>query len=167
MIAIHKTKVNIVQSTFKIEIEQQRLKAITKLNALHAKITIVSDKVYLESVIQIFTDNLDFLLWDFNKLKDEKNSLGNIPLVPKIVRGVTKQVKSEIKNQIIAALGYKDLRTSFYPKYFKDIGIKACVYCNSQLTISAIKNSKNEFSAKFDVDHYHSKDDYPFKYFII
>lgn len=162
MIAIHKTKVNVVQSTFKSEIEQQRLLAISRLNALNAGTPAGPDKVYLENIIAVFTNNLDFLLWDTKKLEDEKNSLGNVPLVPKMVKGVLKQVKSPIKNQILLKLGYKGLRTSFYPKYFKEIGIKACVYCNSQLTISATKNSKKEFLAKFDVDHYHSKDDYPF-----
>lgn len=157
MIAIHKTKVNVVQSTFKSEIEQQRLLAISRLNALNAITPASPDKVYLESIIEVFTNNLDFLLWDTKKIEDEKDSLGNVPLVPKMVNGVLKQVKSPIKNQILLKLGYKGLRTSFYPKYFNDIGIKACVYCNSQLTITA-----NKKSAKFDVDHYHSKDDYPF-----
>ena len=169
MIAIHKTKVSIVQSTFKDEIENQRSLAISKLNSLNAKTDPGPDKVYLENIITLFTKNSDFLLWDSQKLLAEKDSLGPVPLVPKmekgvhvITKGVPKFVKSEIKNKIIDKLGYKGLRNSFYPKYFKEIGIKACVYCNSQLTISAIKNSKKEYSAKFDVDHYHSKDDYPF-----
>jgi hypothetical protein len=158
-----------VQTTFKSEIEKQRLLAISKLNALNAVTPAGPDKVYLESIIAIFTSNPDFLLWDSNKILSIKNSLGTVPLVPKIangipviVNGIPKQVTSPIKNQILLKLGYKGLRTSFYPEYFNKIGIKACVYCNSQLTISAIKNKKNQFSAKFDVDHHHSKDKYPF-----
>ena len=162
MIAIHKTKVKDVQSAFKNNIENQRLLAISKLNELNGKTIDINDKIYLEKVIAIFTDNPDFLLWDSKKLEDEKDSLGAVPLVIKTVNGVQKQVKSDIKNKILIKLGYKGLRSSFYPKYFKEIEIKACVYCNSQLTISAIKNSKKEYSAKFDVDHYYSKDDYPF-----
>lgn len=169
MIAIYKSKVSAIQSTFKKEIEEQRLIAISRLNVLNAATHSDPDKVYLESIIALFTNNLDFLLWNSKKLNDEKDSVGKVPLVPKIVngipkivKGVQKQVKSEIKNKILIALGYNGLRSTFYPKYFKEIGIKACVYCNSQLTISAVKNSKKEYSAKFDVDHYHSKDDYPF-----
>ena len=162
MIAIHNSKLIVVQTTFKSEIENHRLLAISRLNALNAVTPAGPDKVYLESVISLFTLNLDFLLWDSQKLNDEKNSLGSVPLVSKIIRGVPKQVTSPIKNQILLKLGYKGLRTSFYPEYFNKIGIKACVYCNSQLTISAIKNKKNQFSAKFDVDHHHSKDKYPF-----
>ncbi|OPC67325.1 hypothetical protein DSC47_01200 [Elizabethkingia miricola] len=169
MIAIHKTKVNNVQKIFKTEIDQQRLDAISKLTALDTTTTVREDKNYLKNIINLFTNNNDFLLWDSQKLRDEKDSVGNVPLVPKIVNGIPKLVngvqkfvKSDIKDKILIALGYSTLRSTFYPKYFKEIGIKACVYCNSQLTISAIKNSKKEYSAKFDVDHYHSKDDYPF-----
>lgn len=162
MIAIHKTKVNNVQKIFKTEIDQQRLDAISKLTALDTTTTVREDKNYLKNIINLFTNNNDFLFWDSQKLFDEKDSVGNVPLVPKIVKGVQKMVKSEIKDKILIALGYKHLRNTFYPKYFKEIGIKACVYCNSQLTISVTKNFKNEYSAKFDVDHYYSKDDYPF-----
>ncbi|OCB73171.1 hypothetical protein B0A79_15375 [Flavobacterium piscis] len=162
MIAIHINKVKVVQKQFLSEIENQRIKALKNLNSLNVATVAGSDKTYLESVISLFHVNSDILLWDSAKLSNVKTSLGNVPLVTKNYKGVAKQVKSDIKNKILKALGYTELRSKFYPKYFKEIGIKACVYCNSQLTISAIKNSKNEYSAKFDVDHYHSKDDYPF-----
>ena len=169
MIAIQKTKVIEAQEIFKTEITNQRSTAISKLTALEVKTTGKEDKDYLKNIITLFKDNTDFLVWDSQKLYDEKDSVGNVPMVPKIVKGipqlvkgVQKFVKSDIKDKILIALGYSALRSTFYPKYFKEIGIKACVYCNSQLTISAIKNSKKEYSAKFDVDHYHSKDDYPF-----
>ncbi|MGH2664762.1 hypothetical protein [Flavobacterium sp.] len=162
MIAIHQNKVKVIQEKFKVEIENQRDKAIHRLNQLNLKTPVGNDKIYLESVIKLFNSNLDILNWDSTKLLNERNSLGAVPLTPKIRNGKNVLVKSEIKNKILIALGYKGLRSSFYPKYFKEVKIKSCVYCNSQLTISAIKNSKNEYSAKFDVDHYHSKDDYPF-----
>mgnify|MGYP001451885935 CR=1 FL=1 len=157
MIAIYNTKVKAVQTAFESDIKNQRTLAISKLKVLNNKTTAGPCKDYLKNVIELFEDNLDFLFWDSKKIDDEKDSLGNVPLVPKMVKGVLKQAKSPIKNQILDALGYKSLRNSFYPKYFNDIGIKACVYCNSQLTITA-----NKKSAKFDVDHYHPKDDYPF-----
>jgi predicted transcriptional regulator len=72
-----------------------------------------------------------------------------------------RRPKKSLKKFILGALNYTSLRKSFYPKYFKEIGIKSCVYCNSQLSITAVK-SNGGYSAKFDVDHYHSKDDYPF-----
>jgi 5-methylcytosine-specific restriction endonuclease McrA len=162
MIAIHKNKVQVVQTVFLDDIKIQRDKAIVKLNALNAKTVDINDKAYLESVILLFEDNTDILLWDSEKLNSIKGVLGNVPLVTRTYKnGSSKLVKSPIKNSILIALGYKLLRSSFYPKYFKEIGIKSCVYCNSQLSITAVK-ANGVYSAKFDVDHYHSKDDYPF-----
>lgn len=66
------------------------------------------------------------------------------------------------KEDILRCLGYYDLRSSFYPKYFRDLGIKACVYCNSQLAVSVDKDANSKkCSAKFQVDHFYPKDTYP------
>lgn len=162
MISIHKNKAQAVQTIFLTDIRNQRSKAIAKLNALYAKTTVHNDRVYLNNVILLFVNNPDILLWDSAKINKNLGVVGNVPLINKTYKnGITKPVKSPIKNAIITALDYKVLRSSFYPKYFKEIGIKSCVYCNSQLTITAVK-SKGIYSAKFDVDHYHSKDEYPF-----
>lgn len=162
MIAIHSDSVSSVQYSFLPEIENQRTLAITNLQILNSSTPAGPDKIYLENVISLFEDNSDFLTWNSEKIRMEKESLGAVPLINKTVKGKIISVKSEIKNKIILSLGYKKLRSSFYPKYFKKIGIKSCVYCNSQLAISAIKDKNKNYSAKFDVDHYHSKDDYPF-----
>jgi len=161
MIAIDQNIVKAIQVIFSDDIKKQREKAIKKLKTLNNEIDDGDDKVYLESIISLFNDNTDILLWDSTKLNNEKDKIGEVPLIEKLYKGRPKKVKSSIKNAVLDKLGYKALRDSFYPEYFKDIGIKACVYCNSQLTITAIK-SKGEYSAKFDVDHYHSKDEYPF-----
>lgn len=157
MVSIHNSKIVSVQNSYKVKIEKQRLNALSKLNTLNGNKLPGPDKNYLEAVIDLFTNNPDILIWDSNKIEQEKDSLIPIPTEIRLSRGKMKEFKTIIKNEIIECLGYTNLRNSFYPKYFNDIGIKACVYCNSQLTITA--NRKN---GKFDVDHYHSKDDYPF-----
>lgn len=157
MISIYSSNVKSVQNQYEENIEKQRTSAIAKLTALNNSKPIGQDKNYLESVIQLFTTNLDILIWDSKKIEYLKNNFIPVPTETKKVNGQNKVYKTIIKNEIIECLGYKNLRNSFYPKYFNDIGIKACVYCNSQLSITA-----NGKSAKFDVDHYHSKDDYPF-----
>ncbi|MCS3796559.1 hypothetical protein [Niastella sp. OAS944] len=67
--------------------------------------------------------------------------------------------------RIINALGYADRRRDFYPVYFQSIGIKACIYCNSMLTVTVerISGAKNKKSiqARFQVDHYLPKSEYP------
>jgi hypothetical protein len=165
MIAINQNKVKIIQSQFSTKIKAQREKALIKLNNLNRKITKpYNDKRYLESVIELFENNIDILLWDPKRINDEKDKFSSVPTYPKTSKtGKVTLCKTEIKDKILTALGYKALRSDFYPEYFKAIGIKACVYCNSQLTITALKtNNTNDYSAKFEVDHYHSKSEYPF-----
>lgn len=62
-------------------------------------------------------------------------------------------------------MGYTDLRSTFYPKYFFKVGIKACVYCNALLTIvveqDIIGGKVKKFHAKFQADHYLPKKEYP------
>lgn len=68
---------------------------------------------------------------------------------------------------VLDALDYEGMRSVFFPMYFQDIGIKACVYCNSQLTVSIdslvqLKTKvRKDIKAKFQVDHYWPKSKYP------
>lgn len=76
----------------------------------------------------------------------------------------SKEMKSRayttFRNELINVMGYKELRDNFYPDYFEKIGIKSCVYCNSQLALTVRKVNGNR-SAKFQVDHYYSKSEFP------
>ncbi len=67
-----------------------------------------------------------------------------------------KIIEKKFKDIIIETIGYKNLRANFYPKYFNGLGVKACVFCNSQLAIVSNGNS-----AHFEVDHYFPKDKFP------
>jgi hypothetical protein len=68
-----------------------------------------------------------------------------------------------LKDEIFNSLDYSGKRSSYYPKYFQKLGIKSCVYCNSQLTISIKKNKKSkEYKGRFQVDHYYPKSKYPY-----
>ena len=70
-------------------------------------------------------------------------------------------------NRLVSILDYSGLRSSLYPEYFRKIGIKACVYCNAQLTVVIDKRielktkTKIITKAKFQVDHYWPKSLYP------
>ncbi|MEN4759883.1 HNH endonuclease [Chryseobacterium sp. C39-AII1] len=71
-------------------------------------------------------------------------------IIPK--QSITKKFKDALLN----AMDYDGWRDNFYPKYFHEIGIKACVYCNSQLAIVSNKTNNH-----FEIDHYKSKDKLP------
>jgi hypothetical protein len=81
-------------------------------------------------------------------------------------RTIASRAKKTFRNNLIAAIGYSGLRSTFYPEYFQKIGIKACVYCNSILTVSVEKElvagtKKKTFQAKFQADHYFPKNENP------
>jgi len=162
MIAIHIDKVKSIQLSFEEKIKQQRLNAIAKLEKIKPIST--DDCNYLYSVKELFKNNPDIITWEPKRLDDEMKKFTTVPLViiKKNKKGEDIIGKSQIKEKILESLGYKALRKSFYPIYFREIKIKSCIYCNSQLAITSDKSYKNELSAKFDVDHYRSKDEYPF-----
>ncbi len=161
MIAIHQSKVNSVQSLFKTEIEAQRVKALKKLKKINKNQFNTDEKNYLREVIALFEDNSPVKIIECSP-SDILTQIVALNVIPPNSRFYKNgRPKKSLKQFILGELNYTSLRKTFYPKYFKEIGIKSCVYCNSQLSITAVK-TQGGYSAKFDVDHYHSKDDYPF-----
>lgn len=72
--------------------------------------------------------------------------------------------RKRFKDAVLKDLDYSELRKKFYPKYFQALGIKSCVYCNAQHAVSVeVENLKGKkiTKAKFQVDHYIPKADYP------
>jgi|SRR5580658_3568365 5-methylcytosine-specific restriction endonuclease McrA len=84
----------------------------------------------------------------------------------RIIPGKTMRTASHkaFRDRVLTALGYSKRRVDFYPHYFQRIGIKTCVYCNAQLAVSVEKRTvkkKRSVKAKFQVDHYWPKSEYP------
>lgn len=156
MISIHQKKVLQVQDDFKVEIEKQRENALNKLKQIDQSIYNSDEIDYLKSIITLY-EKKNILIKKPNEIEVLKKQIKSIP--PN-----SKSPKKGLKKELLDSLDYSSLRSSFYPKYFYKIGIKACVYCNSVLTISTQKKKPRSFEHKgnFDVDHYHSKDEYPF-----
>lgn len=155
MIAVNTDIVERIIKNYVIEIEAQRSTAESKLkkmkNNLPATIT-PAEKDYLDEIITLFADT-EIITCKPSDLNDKMKSIGEVPKV--------KCTGFNFKDKILECLGYKGLRSNFYPQYFREIGIKTCVYCNSQLTVS-VESYYKKLSAKFQVDHFRSKADYPF-----
>lgn len=81
--------------------------------------------------------------------------------------GKEKEVSvPSFKDKIISTLDYDELRQTLLPIFFQKIGIKACVYCNAQLTVSIdlekdSSSGDKKVKAKFQVDHFTPKAQYP------
>jgi len=167
MVAIPTQTVNKVIKDFQSEIDDFILIAKGNLEDLRDKgILTNAEKSF---VIKILTyDIRKIILASPTELDLFVKKIGKVPKQRATKQG--KRFKS-LKDEIVERLGYSSLRSSFYPKYFQKIGIKACVYCNSQLTVSteSIKKINKKkiryiktYKAKFQVDHYYPKVEYPY-----
>lgn len=66
--------------------------------------------------------------------------------------------KSQIfHNMIVTALRYDSVRQYIYPRFIRRLGVKSCVYCNANYTVTDYNNM-----AYYTVDHWKPKSKYPF-----
>lgn len=66
---------------------------------------------------------------------------------------------------ITEEMGYDDVQEQVFPKYIKKMGIKSCVYCNTQYAVSAKKGKtvrSKMYRGTFTLDHYMPKSEYPY-----
>ncbi|RYE59582.1 MAG: hypothetical protein EOP48_00420 [Sphingobacteriales bacterium] len=161
MIAISIMRVLNVQEKYRTEIQEQYKKAVEGLGEIDRKgFEGTVFETYLDDLIKHFGDNENLLTDIPDKLDALKADFGMLPKFRNKKGVKTKSPRIAMKEAVFKALGLDTLRADFYPKYFSDIGIKTCVYCNSQLAVS-VENENGKYSGRFDVDHYDSKDDYP------
>lgn len=168
MISIGSIAVEKAISKYKLEISEYRKKTLYKLIYLEKSIQSSIEKKYLKKIINEFRKD-DIVIGKLEYLENVKSDIGEIPIDVTLPTEKKRYARRIVfKESILKALDYKGLRDKFYPKYFKEIGIKTCVYCNSQLAVSIdveefLKTkTKIVVKAKFQVDHYLAKDEYPF-----
>lgn len=163
MISINKIQVEDLIKLFKSEIDEHHNNALQNLKKLltNNKYLKTKESRFIRLIIREFK-NSNFVSFPLNDMEGLIAKIGEVPPKRKI-KFAGKSKESYLKDEILHTLNYLEKRTSFYPKYFQKLGIKSCVYCNSQLTIAIKRNKKlNEYNAKFQVDHYYPKDKYPY-----
>lgn len=165
MIAIDKTQVDKIVNSRKIELEKHHNIAYKKLQGLKKNNYLCHKESHiLRRIIREFKNRnlVTISLKDMDRLVEE---IGEIPKTPKR-KFAGKKFKTILKDEILNVLGYETKRAHFYPQYFSELGIKSCVYCNSQLTLSLKKEKvgkdRKKYIAKFQVDHYYPKSKYPY-----
>lgn len=94
-------------------------------------------------------DGFSFYITEFQKLISPKH----------INRGLVADGSSmeSIANLIIKAMKYKEMRDDVYPTITRELGIKTCVYCNANYTIT-----DRNGNGYYDLDHWKPKAIYPF-----
>lgn len=115
------------------------------------------------TLTQLEIDYLGKLIADFEsivkaepaEIKDLKDDFDAIISGANLAR-----YNKEFKNELLIRMSYSKLRDDYYAGYFESTGLKACVYCNSQLAVT-VRSFTGGRSAKFQVDHFLSKSEYP------
>lgn len=150
----HKTEFDSIIASKKMEVIDlfHNPTYISKGKKKKLSLTRVS-RVYLLNLIDNFEN---IVMANSTELHNHKNKFDSI-ICPSVMKSNTYKL---FRNELLRRMGYKDLRNDTYTWYFEKVGIKACVYCNSQLTITVL-NVKRKKVAKFQVDHFISKDKYP------
>lgn len=75
--------------------------------------------------------------------------------------GWTSKNTKTFHDRIVEAMKYKDVRQYIFPKYVVKLGIKTCVYCNTQYALT-IDEEGEEPAAFYELDHAWPKAKYPF-----
>lgn len=151
MIAINKKKVDDLMLAFKKDIEDHIAEVADKLTNRLASTINIAEQSYINALLDHGEKLIKADIAEISVIKAEFDA----------IKKITKNdADKAFKDDIIKDLGYSTLRSKFYPKYFKRLGIKSCVYCNSQLCITVDQEGK-KLVARHQVDHYISKDKYP------
>lgn len=162
MIAVSIARVQKVQKKFQKDLDKQYKTALKKLREIDkTPFDNTPFRAYLDTLVKEFDTNKNILTATPLELEELKKDFGELPDDPDLKKDLNAvSLRILLKNKITTALGYTGLRKDFYPKYFAGIGIKSCVYCNSQLAVSIEKDQK-VYSGRFQVDHFNSQDEFP------
>ncbi len=161
MIAIPIDTVENIIKLFDSDIKRQKTNIKVALTALSKDGTIRGlNKLY---VIKLLSLSENIITAKPSTLLRYKNQFNAI-ITPENMKMKSRE---NFRKKLLKALGYSQRRSDFYPKYFHKIGIKACIYCNSQLTVAIEKEKKLKtktsfiYKAKFQVDHFLPKSHFP------
>jgi len=164
MIGLPKTKLKGAISKYSKEIELYYSDLLIAAKAKRTEVkAFLSDEelVYFDEVISAFQSS-NPITWTSEEIAGWISSIGPLP-----EHGSNNKML-KLKDRILSILDYEGMRSEFFPMFFLETGIKTCVYCNSQfaLTVDAFTakgySNPKQYIAKFELDHKHSKQLYPF-----
>lgn len=159
MISVSLKEIDDIILGFQSEIYDHSQKIILQLEKFRLTLTDLYERKYVRYIISLGED----LIKAHPKKLDEYRDKFDAIIDHRIIKSKSKD---QFRDQLIEILGYAELRSKFYPRYFYKIGIKACVYCNAMLTVAVKREmppgaAKRSIQAKFQADHYLSKNEYP------
>lgn len=118
---------------------------------------------YVRTIVDNYSEIIKLQPNYFQNYNDTYFSLTEADL-SKIVTppaGNTRFEKKQLYDLILNAMRYDAVRDKEYLSYIKKIGIKSCIYCNSQFSITT-ESTNGILSGKYELDHFYPKSKYPF-----
>lgn len=155
MIAILTNKVDFAFSKYEVRIDEFAKRSKARIGKLiHPKSTLEDEHNYLK----LLHNRLPELVKEGPE-QIEKRIVEFESIIPNCV--MKSANKSKFREAILQALDYEKMRSEILSDFFGELEIKACVYCNSMLTV-AVENVDGVTRARLQADHFHSKSKYPF-----
>lgn len=152
MISINQKRVDALVKSYKKDIDDHTALIIEKLDAIATTPLPAGQDRYIAGLRRC---GRKLITATPKEINDIKNRLDRI-----LTLDTSDENHKNFKNKILTALGYEKLRSDFYPEYFRKLGIKSCVYCNSQLCVT-VEDDGGRQVPRFQVDHFISKSHYP------
>ena len=124
-------------------------------------------RLYIQKIIDEYKNILKATPTEITNLIDDFDEICDSGILNKKIK---PNDKLKLYEKIVEAMRYDEVRNSEFHHITDAIGIKTCVYCNSQLAVVTSfsfydkkeKKRKPKIMAKFELDHYYSKSKYPF-----
>lgn len=117
---------------------------------------------YVQCIINYFDQILKLKMEDFNTFIKDHLSFYTVDLSSnKWFKAKRNDVyKGSFYKTLVNKMRYNSVRKNEYINAINEIGIRTCVYCNAEYT--PIYTSNGKCKARFEADHFYSKDKYPF-----
>ena len=118
---------------------------------------------YVQTIIDNYSEIITLQPNDFQNYNDDNFNLTpeNLATTVSPPPGNTRFERKQLYNLILDAMRYDAVRDKEYLSYVKKIGIKSCIYCNAQFSITTEPTNGN-LSGKYELDHFYPKSKYPF-----
>lgn len=189
MKAISKLRLDSCITTFSEDFEKQRKEVLNNLRGLthpfyqdqfnykqRRFIRAIITKLSVRNLMTLGLEDIEELILELGKTPNPTNKItlnkaDKDKAIEKDDDEKKKNTQVSFQDLLVYKFNYSSYRNNFYPRLFSNLGIKSCVYCNSQLTLTVVKNTYTDRAgnlngkakiAKYQLDHVYSQKDYPY-----
>lgn len=118
---------------------------------------------YVQTIIDNYSEIITLQPNNFQNYNNDFFSLTEVDLATTVIppAGNTRFERKQLYELILNSMRYDAVRDKEFLAYIKKIGIKSCIYCNAQFSITT-EVTNGSLSGKYELDHYFPKSKYPF-----